>query len=274
MKQILAPVDFSKASENSAIFAAKIAADYGYRLHLLNIFHLPNPIATLPIELVVTHDELKSKSDSRLKTLSEKLTILTGLPRQSIHLESRNGFTVEEIDQYSNYIHAYLIVMGMKKTSIAKEYFVGSSISDLAERCTKPLLVVPENTQYNKPELIIIASDDQGLQESKGMDFLKETAKILDSTLEVVHVMPATDTDTRERVLLRSENVLAGIPHSFSFPESDDIAESLMDKTEQTNAGLIVMGKNHHGWLSRISGADHTRKMSFRSETPILILND
>ena len=67
MKRAVIAVDFSDASMHAALYAAKLSNEIPLELHLLNIFHLPNPLQTLPIELVITKDELEEATDSQLK---------------------------------------------------------------------------------------------------------------------------------------------------------------------------------------------------------------
>ncbi|MFM7727882.1 MAG: universal stress protein, partial [Flavobacteriales bacterium] len=97
MKNILVPVDFSPASDNALLFASFLAKRLAWNIHILNVFHLPNPMVTLPIELVITLDELKSDSDSALKKLAADASAKSGLSIEQYHIESRNGGTVHEI---------------------------------------------------------------------------------------------------------------------------------------------------------------------------------
>lgn len=119
MKTILVPIDFSDNSFNAALYALDLTNGGKTILHLLNVYHIPNPLKALPLEIIITPDELKANSDSFLNQFASRLKELR--PNSSpIICVSQNGFTVQEINHYANFIHADLIVMGMRGSGILR----------------------------------------------------------------------------------------------------------------------------------------------------------
>jgi hypothetical protein len=171
-------------------------------------------------------------------------------------------------------MHAELLVMGMKKATIAKEYLVGSSVISVMRSITQPLIVVPEHAEFHNPRHLLLAVDSEGIHDGEGIQTLKQLMHSWNADLEIVHLLDSEDTDDRTEIILRSEGVLSGLKHAYSFPISTTVAESIQSISYEYKADLVVVSRNRHMWLSRMAGKDHTTKLAYHSETPILVLND
>jgi nucleotide-binding universal stress UspA family protein len=271
--KILVPVDFSPASENALRFAAQLAKRTEAEIHLLNVFHLPNPMATLPIELVITLDELKTDSDSALKKLADATAHETGFPLDKIHLESRNGSTSREIKDYTTYIHADLLVMGMKSNSALREYLVGSSITEIIGKGGTPILVVPEKTEYNAPERFLFATDGHSIPGRKEMDLIKSLSNTFNASVDICHVSDVIDSEQRNQIIGRLEPGFMDIPHEYIFPRVTEIQNGIETIAESQESGMVILIAHPHNWFSKMTGGDHTRSMVFDAKTPLLVMN-
>jgi nucleotide-binding universal stress UspA family protein len=272
MKKILAAVDFTDSSFHAAKAAARIAADEQAELHLLNVYHIPNPLQTLPIELIVTTEELQKETESRLKQLAVLLAS-DELPRDRIFLHSRNGHTGKEIIEMSEYLNASLIVMGMREESQIRDILTVNPAESVARKSHRPLLLLPGNSNFKKPKHILFATDGKEDAGSASYSLLTDWCKRYGAELEIVHLQQHREPADKERIMESLEPGFAQIRHSFSFPETEHITESILSIAGDCGADLIVMESNRHSLLGRLLGRDHTENVLHNIELPVLILH-
>ncbi|MFM7218360.1 MAG: universal stress protein [Bacteroidota bacterium] len=273
MKNILVPVDFSPASDNALLFASFLAKRLAWNIHILNGFHLPNPMVTLPIELVITLDELKSDSDSALKKLAADASAKSGLSIEQYHIESRNGGTVHEIVDYARYIHASLVVMGMKPKNNYREFITGSASTDLIRKSGPPVLLVPSESNYQNIEKITFATDGSPLPSADQMELFRMLTDTYSCEVEICHISSSENTEHRNEVITKLEGGFMGIPHSYVFPIASDINEGLEKVIKSNGSQLVAITAHPHNWITRMSGNDHSRSMAFETTTPLFVMH-
>lgn len=272
MKKILAPVDFTDSSFAAARAAGQLAADWKCELHLLNVYHLPNPLQTLPIELIVTTEELEKETDSRLKQLSGILAA-NGLDGKSIFLHTRNGATSKEILEVADFLHADLIVMGMRRESTLKDLLTVNPAESVIRHSRLPLLLLPDGSRFNRPGHILYATDGRTIVEGAGKLLLTEWCKRYDSTLQFIHLHQHREPVDQDRVMETLDAGFQGIRHTFTFPETEVISDSIVTMANDSGAELIVLEAHDHTVLERLLGRDHTENVVHRSNLPVLVLH-
>lgn len=272
MKTILLPTDFSEAALNAGVFAAQLAKETGAELHLFNVFHIPNPLQTLPIELIVTRDELQNATDSELKKTG--MSIKEKVPDcPPIHIASANGHSENEIRAYAHFIHADLIMMGMKGAGKVKEKLIGSTTVSVIEKAEIPVLSVPEHCTFKRFSSILLASDGREIP-AASINPLKELAKQFNSSIEVCNILPHREEIDKDEVMELLEKNLTGLRHTFIFPESENIEGFLEKISVEKHPDLLVLIPRKHNFFQRLFGAGHTKKLVFHSRIPILVLHD
>lgn len=271
MKTIVIPVDFSTAAENAARYAAHFAKAFNAELHLLNVYHIPNPLKTLPIELIVTLDELDEATHSKLKALKFQLEKeVSNCP--PIRLASRNGKTAKEIDLYCNFIHADMIMLGSKRKGESGISLLGSTAVELIGKTSYPVLMIPETAVFNVPKEIVITLDGKNHSVERGMELIRTIAERFDAKLVLEHFIINGATEDRTAMIEQQEPLFAGVKHSYSFHATDDVTSSLEDLSCAPSTGILVMMPNPHTLFERIGGRDHARRLAVSSGSPLLFL--
>jgi nucleotide-binding universal stress UspA family protein len=264
MKTILAPVDFSDASDNSVSFAAELAKRSSARLFIVNILQKDGD-----------EDEAKGKLNSLVAGLikSFEITCESSLAHGNLIGALKKIIAVQQPD---------LIVMGTKGASGLKKILIGSNTVNVLANTKVPVLVIPEVARFGNffhkgKNRIVLATDLDLLENENALDILKEIALlIIESKVRVLSVRPK---NTRlsgskrmerdfllsyfnpeiesERVTVFSNSVIGGI--NFYLSEKN------------TDTSLVAMIARDSGHLIQ---KHYTREMASHTHLPLLVLHD
>lgn len=269
MKPILVPTDFSDAAFHAARYAWRLARDTGSVLHLLNVYHIPNPIQVLPIELIVTTDELKSDTESALKQMAEELRKSEG-EGVSIQIASRNGDTAEEVRNYATFIGAGLIVTGMKGKGAVASKIIGNTALKLMQQSNVPVLGIPADTNYHFPERLLFASDGKSVPHPDDIQLMAEIVHHGKGKLFIGCVLSPHDLVDKDTIIEKIDPAFGDIPREWRFRDDSDEVHGLEQMAHALQADWLVMLPHPHSAFSRLFQTSHTRQIALHAGTPIL----
>src|SRR5579872_2904977 len=185
MKNVFIATDFSPAAHCAIRYGIKLAAALNLKVTLASAYEsLPIPVTNDPV--VVSPDDMEELVMEQL-ALEAKLFAMPGL--RPIEVVSRKGATTDAILDAANAAAADLIVVGMKEHGVAFRRIFGSTVTGLAKKTGKPLLIVPEGTEYSAPSSIVIANDLGATAEIHVPTFLRDLAASFHATITVVRFM-------------------------------------------------------------------------------------
>lgn len=271
MKAILVPTDFSATAANASRYAIQLAKEMGAKVILFHAFHVPVPATEMPV-LIITPEELETESIKKLD--AEAMALKAEVPGVIIETRTAAGFPVEEIDRITKETGADLIVMGIHEMGAMQEWLIGSATTDMIDRASCPVLVVPDNALFVKPDLIAFASDYKTLPKDAGLNILKELAHAFDAKVDILNVIKPEETPTIDKAAagIRLEHHLEDVAHTHHFPVNENIEEGIQDYVEQFAPGMLVMVHKKHGFLDRLFGESHTQKVAFHTQIPLLAM--
>ena len=269
MKSILVPVDFSDAANTAARYAAALANDFSAKIHLLNVFHIPNPLQTLPLELVVTMDELEDATHSQLKKLGEQLYPLLN-DTSLLTFSSRNGNSTKEILDHGTFIHADLIVMGTKGSGMIRDKLIGSTSEAIVRHSNLPTLLVPEQCLFSPIHTAVYTVSDPNVCTDKESEILHSLYRCYQTHFDIVHLPQQNKPMEAEAIINRLETTLLGLPHDYHFPIAEDVAKGIEAYTHVNPIDLLILTKHFHNYFGRLRGNDTVQKIIRNSNTPVL----
>lgn len=272
MKPILVPTDFSDAAFHAARYAWRMAQETGAELHLLNVYHLPNPLKALPIELIVTPDELKSDTESALKQLARALQEDTGSEVRVV-LASRNGETRKEVNAYAEFIGASLIVTGMKGKGAVREKLIGSTALDLMRHSRYPVLGVPATSDYNGAPALLFATDGSTIPSKESVEFLDTLLREKSSTLHLGCILSPHDDFDKDAIASVIEPSFRGLKTQWHFNTSDDEIHALEQLAKELRIDWLVILPHKHSLFARLFESNHTRALAFHAGLPVLAIH-
>lgn len=188
--RILAPVDFSGASDAALRCALDLAARTGAELHVLHAVPGPYPDEGATFDDLSEDDRafyrwVWSHADGELTTYLEGIRadgirvkrVLTGGPPSRVVLDYAAS---EGID---------LVVMGTHGRRGFRRLFLGSVAEEVLHRTDTPVLVVPETTTARRTPRLVLAPTDFSLASRLALPLAAELAALYGADLDLLHVL-------------------------------------------------------------------------------------
>jgi nucleotide-binding universal stress UspA family protein len=274
MKHILLPTDFSDNSEQAVPFAAEMAHLFDADLTLFNSYKLPYSKSNL---LVSITDRMKSDSESGLKVLRDKILANPRYKDLRIRLESRTGTFVPLIPKIADDCNTNLIVMGTKGASGIKEIFIGSNTLEVINTTRCPVLAIPEDAEVVQFNKIAMATDLRKVPNEAQLDPLFKVARKCGSHIEFVHVNRDTGQALSQEQKKQLDNLMKmahGVEVSTTIVENKDIIDGLSEYVNANDPDLIAMLTRRHSLFEQIFQKSITNKLAFRTEIPLLVMDE
>ena len=182
MQTIIAPTDFSKASDNACLYAAKLAADLKAELLLFHTMELPIAVAEYPVSEDLFDEEGIEKE---LQTLKSKLAAATN---NQVKIKTRNilGSPEYEIKELCTTAKPFAVVMATHTTALIDRFFLGSTTVYSARHLRYPVIIVPHNAQYKTIKKVGLASDLRDIYEAPAHE-IESIVKLFNAELEVFY---------------------------------------------------------------------------------------
>lgn len=273
MKNILVPIDFSKASLNAAKYAVSFAEALSANLHLLNV--VPAPVViddSILASVLITQAELSENNHRLMKEEVDSLSKKANVEIKSIVAE---GLPSDVITEVAKELKAELIIMGMKGKGKSNSVF-GSTATAVIRKSGFPVLVIPENGDYQPIRNITFASDFDPDVESDSYDLLIKLAQKLNIPVYVLNVQKKNCALGAERTIGKMKTSLAfsSLHPEFHSVYDRNVEEGIHMFIEKNPTDVLVMVAHPHNLFERMFGTVHTKEMSYQTKIPLLILND
>jgi nucleotide-binding universal stress UspA family protein len=153
VKTILAPVDFSSATENVVSEAARLAVAMQGQVVLLSIIQPPvinteyAPLMENIAEITAAGERAAAKNLANLQDLLQK----QGVSTETVQL---NGAPVQHIVEQANRLAADYIVMGSHGHTALYDLLVGSTTHGVLLRVKCPVVIIPaRNDRGGRPKI-------------------------------------------------------------------------------------------------------------------------
>jgi nucleotide-binding universal stress UspA family protein len=272
MKTILVPTDFSEAARNASEYAVAYAKEFGYKLLLCHVYHLP--VMSVPEEPLLVMENPKILRKNHLESLQEEAAFLSKDNQVEIECQVAEGFAVDEILNLENEIHPSLIVMGMETEGTFSELIIGSIATDVIRKTKTPIILVPEKAKFKKIERVTLAYDYKLKQEVEILEPLKALLKSCNAKLFILHVGKEDPQENAEKAIagIKLEKYFSDQVFSSHFAESDDFTTGVNNFIESSSTDLIAMIPHKHNFLERLFKESHTKKIAFHTNVPLLTL--
>lgn len=273
MKNILVPIDFSKAARNAARYAVSLAKIFDADVTFVNA----TPPAVIVDDSVLafmmtTQAEIlennKRLIEKEVKALSKKYPAkITGIVKE--------GFATDIIQEMAQEKHADLIVMGMKGKGRSNSVF-GSTTTTVIQKLSFPVLVVPEEAGYIPIQAITFASDFNPEIEINQYKLLLELVGKFNSPIQILNVQKKNSSLNPERAIGKMKTSLAFLKtgHQFHTINNRNVGEGIRKFVEKNPTDILVMVAHSHNLFERVFGKVHTKAMSYHTKIPLLVLQN
>ena len=272
--KILVPVDFSECSLNALRVAIHIGKRTGGKLTILNSFNDPivyggSSIGTSAGFLIESKEEIKKEFEA----LGHLMPELDEVAHEFI----LSPYGVEEAIHWHISSHKHdLVVMGTHGASGLKQALFGSHTYSVVQNVQVPLLAIPESTPADfNLEKVMLAIDLHEEASEAIYEPLKAFVEMYNASLDMLHVskdpyLGSEKTDAAWQL----ENYFKETDHSFHFRFEEPLEDALLNYIDEKQIDLMAVVKRKRSLLEGLFHKSLTRKLSFHSHTPLLILHD
>ena len=273
---ILCPTDFSECSLNAIEYAAKLGEKCKAKLIL---FHVPDKDDYLKLFS-------KDKDIQDFMTFAKyKLDKLVGeVEKESLPqgLDSCEGVIVEgkvvrTILSFSDEQKADLIVMGTEGVNDFKENYIGTRSSQVVQRSTRDVFIVPRKVFFKPPNKLVYATDY--MEEDKlAIQKVVQFASLFDSDVDVVHV--STKIKTIDRAL--HQVMISEIQPFVRYEKINYVLKSYRDEPGlglenyliTAKGDILVTLSKKKSWFEQVFTKNLSKKMSYFINKPLFVIKN
>jgi nucleotide-binding universal stress UspA family protein len=272
--KILIPTDFSIASDKAVEFALEFTRKFDAEIILIHINAQFIPATDVPFEIF--ENEVKVNTDQAKFNLSRiAKEVKNKRPDVKVRELLEEGEPVSKISSEILKERIDLIIMGTHGKSEFKKLLFGSVSSGLIEEAVAPMIVVPENYQFEPIKNIVYASNflDQDVEAIKDVGVI---AKAFGANVQVLHIDQEEDlTKTPWKEKFEREVLFAsGLDEiNFDYVYNRNIHRGIQRFVADANADLLVMLTRKRGLFEKFYDRSFTEKFSFHLTIPLMIFH-
>lgn len=295
LQRILAPVDFSIASQHGLAFAGALAERFHSRIQVLHVVELP----VLPewgyAHLSRREATLHHTAEAHLLQLPSECGIDPSLIRSA---DIRSGDAGNEICQAAAQEHADLIVLASHGLGGLPHMFTGSTAEHVVRRAPCPVLTVRDSALRKKGEGVavfnlkrIVVTTDFSQESKKAFPYALALARKFEATLILLYVVPAhlpielslmgialeenqLLEEARERIPSFRQAELDPHLRVDTLVVSGGPAHEICQTAESQAADLIVMATHGHTGLKHFMLGSVAENVVRHAPCPVLVVRE
>jgi nucleotide-binding universal stress UspA family protein len=271
IKTILVPVDFTASSDAAATVSVEIAHVFHSQIKFLHVYPIPVLDPNMPVEMVeqMIHDNEKKATD-HFENLKKTLPPAADL---QIDFLIKPGFTVSEILMESENIQPDLLIIG----NSGHEGFIkmmGSNSSSIIQKANIPVLVVPENHDYQGIRQVLCGLD---LLEHD-YTYIEKTlnfTEAFNSDLNCIHIRKENENINEPLFNKLKDKYQSGTNRQvhFTIIDAKNIEEGIDTELSKQQYDLLVLLTRKRNLLERLFHKSITSSVASHSTIPILVFH-
>jgi nucleotide-binding universal stress UspA family protein len=269
---ILVPTDFSKLSKVAVLYAARIAKKLKANVILLAVIGM-NTSAASSIKWRKLEDEMiKMAEQDAVELLEEVRSEVKG--ELEIQYRYISGHPVEEmIEKFVVDNEVDLIVMGTKGATGLKKVVLGTNATAVIDNSSRPVIVVPGETEFMEIKKIVYASDMANISEE--IETLVMFARIFDASIQILHVIPS-NSETKVSIQKTVADLVKQTNYSkisLEISSNDRVADAVDLFVADQKADMLAMFTHKLDFYEKLFGKSVTQQLAFHVTVPLLTFN-
>jgi nucleotide-binding universal stress UspA family protein len=162
--------------------------------------------------------------------------------------------------------------MGSKGSNVLKQLILGSNTSRVVRLSKRPVLIIPENVEFQKPKKIVLATDLKECRFEKHFERLLGIIQFFEAELLILNVYDKEKPDGKlfEELL----NIhLKDIPHSFYYEQHADPASGIINFLTAQQADMLALVERPGNLLIKLFRNSVTNQLALGAKMPMLVLH-
>lgn len=275
LQNILVLTDLSLSSLN----AARYAAAFADRINARNIiiYHSTSvPLATdIPLDNSSVEDADEQEVLNKLSQLKEEIKQLVST-EVTVDFRKDDRMLLSAVNMLSGQHQLGLVVMGITGKSNLKEILIGSNTITIARESKIPVLIVPDEAQFQEIRCVVFACDLKKVSDSVPVEAVRTLISALGAQLLILDVAQHQAQGHPDRIKdLEALNTMWGNKQpEYHYLVHEDQVAGIMDFSVQQNAQLLLTVPKQYGFLEGLFQRDLSEKLAYHTHLPLLLLRE
>jgi nucleotide-binding universal stress UspA family protein len=275
MKKLLVLTDFTTNASHAEAVALQLSGKLGAGLLL---YHTHSVIPLIASDgggpyVAETATMLVEDSKETLSQEVDKLKMLAaaelGLP-PIINYQIGEGDLADAIGELSAEPNVEMIIMGGSCGGAMEHLLIGSDTSTVIRKASKPVLIIPMNTDWRIPQKIAFATDFR-LGDMSAVNFLLKLSSSVGAQLEVVHVSQTGEMHKKDGAELAFRKYLEKKNLVCTQLLGSDVQGELQHYCSRSRVDLLSMAHGRHSFFSRLFGYSESEEAISNKQLALLI---
>lgn len=265
MNTIILATDFSAVAKHAADYAAQLAHNLNFGLHLFHSYPIPITNIENPMP-IVNMDELAGISKDNMADEAKRLHSL--FPDVAISSSISPGEVLDGLDEMVDTYHPALVVTG---TSGEGSNILWDNIAiEALKHLHVPVLSVPINAQWKKIEKICLSVDYKNADDNFPFYDIKKWTRITNANLDVLNVSGSDEKLIPEN---RFKSMLEELSPQYFSIENKSLGEGVSEFVESHGADWLILVPKKHGFFQTLFHKSRTEMLAKANHVPILALH-
>jgi len=274
-QKLLVPLDFSDCAVNALKVAIDLCQRSNAKLTIFNSYNEPFVPGGIDPGFYAENLILESKEDIE-KEFEALNHLLPELDEVDCDFVLSPMGVAETVNHYVNDKHHELVVMGTRGASGLKGMLFGTNTYHVAKNVQCPLLTIPEQSADGlRMDKVVLATD---LHEEENLAVYKPLKDLVDLNEAELHFLHIAEkpvmSDSRTDAAWQLENYFKASEHTFHFRFEEALEDGLIDYLKAKDIKLLTVVKRKRPLLDGLFHKSLTKKLSFHTQTPLLVLHD
>lgn len=263
--------DFSPLSRVAMRFALRMASPLGAEFTIMNVVRIEGvPKANLRLRQIErTLTQIAEEEGALL--IQELKNEVKGHYKLNF-VAVRSHTVAESVQRFTEKNPVSMIVMGSRGASALKKARLGGTTVSVIDRCSVPVLAIPDFAQYKNLQHIVYATDFKNTQ--KELATIVEFAQIYGSFVHMIHVVPAVDKKVEANAIAIEEIVKKASYSKIDFKLiiDDDIPSAIDKYIKETKADLLTTFEGSLSLIDKLFAKSVTRTLAYLGTIPLLVI--
>ena len=278
MKAILLPTDFSKNSMNAIDYAMELFKDVTCEFYVINI----QKASSFVSDDLMTMSSSATIYQTLIDTAKHSITNVIKEMKQKYRNRNHEFYSIVDYDNFVDGINQIceakaidLIVMGTKGASGAEKVIFGSNTARVMQRCSTPVLAIPDGCVFRGVDKIAFPSDYLSLYDKVEIEPLLHISNLYNAKIDILHLTnKETLSQGQENNRAFLDNCFSSLTHEFVDLEKKDIFETVKQYIKDNDIKLLAMMSRRHSFLERLFARHLVETFAFKIDIPFLVMEN
>lgn len=258
---ILVPIGSAENTKNNLQYAIYLADQFKADLHLVSALH--------DLSTSASHSRLSGFLKQEAKDQIEKILSEVDKKEVNIIIHPIGKRALDSIRKIHKQIPIDLMVLSPRTNSIKKDVYLGETSGKLLKRTNIPILVIPEEYEYNAPKTILMAFKNGVFEEDFPLEPVRLFSEFFDAAVHVLHVHTPDATPSMKEVSVNLKNLLS----SYKETEAKTTFQGILDHFPEFDPDILCVVRRKRGFFKKMWEDNEINKREFDTHKPLLVLS-